>query len=850
MSEAKPAPEEPGSSLSGYRPARPSSDEAIDPGGGLRPHWRELFSKLEAIGDLELQRRWEHAQQDAASDGVTFNPHDADGEGARPWILDAIPFPLPERSWRVLSEGLAQRAMLLDHVLRDLLGPQVLLREKVLPPDVLFGSPAYHPSFHGLRPAGRRHLDLYAADVARGSNEGWYVTGDRTRTVSGLGYALENRVIASRMLSAVFRRSHVRRLAEFFSALKEMIRAQAPRSQDNPRVVLWTQGPTGTRYFEDAYLARYLGYTLVEGGDLAVRANRLHLKTLGGLQPVEVVLRRLDDGLCDPVELRADSQAGVSGLLEVLRARNVAVVNSPGSSLAEAPILLPFLRAACQRLLDADLKLPSIATWWCGQKKERTYVLEHLDDLIVRPAFSPATASVWRPDRMTSDERADLAAAIEARPASFVAQQAPVRSTTPVWNPQGVESWYLALRTFLVARDDAYVRMPGGLARVAPDAAALDHTMSSGERSQDVWILSEGPVDTASLLSPPGETIALRRGGAELPSRVADNLFWLGRAVEGAEGCARLLRTLLSTSAGEAPEAPELPYLLSALAQIEQIDKDDFAALGPADLTRIAAGVASALFDEGRSGSLRSRILEAQRVASLVRDRVSMDAWRIIQRLEEVSRKPRWRVGSYESLRTVELVLQELAAFAGMVGESMTRAPSWRFLDLGRRIARAWHTARLLSATLVPVVKDERAVFEAVLATADSLMTYRSRYLATLQAAPVIDLLLTDDTNPRSIGHQLAVVVDHVGELPRDDTKATLGPEQRVALSLQNAVRLADAVEMSRIEGSPGRRAGLERLLQRLAEQLPRLSDALSSRFLTHAGLPRHLASALEPPGS
>ena len=843
MSEARPSAVESASVFSSYSPTPGVYDEAVDADGNVRPHWQELFAKLDGIGMAELQRRWENAQQDTAADGATFHPHEADGEGARPWVLDALPFLLPEHDWRELSEGLGQRAILLDHILRDLLGPQVLLREKILPPEVLFGSPAYHPAFHGLRPAGRRQLDVYGADVSRGPSGTWFVTGDRTRTVSGLGYALENRVVASRMLSQVFRLSRVRRLAEFFVALKEMVRIEAPRSQENPQVVLWTEGPSAPRYFEDAYLARYLGYTLVEGGDLAVRANRLRLKTLGGLQPVEVVLRRLDDALCDPVELRPDSTSGVSGILGVLRARNVAMVNTPGSSIVEAPVLLPFLRTACRILLDADLKIPSLATWWCGQEKERAYVLEHLDELIVRPAFPPATAAVWRPERMSAEDKAELVAAIQARPADYVAQQAPARSTTPVWNPSGVESWPLALRTFLVAREDTYVRMPGGLARVAPDPALLDHTVSSGERSQDVWILSEGPVDTASLLTPPGEMIALRRGGAELPSRVADNLFWLGRSVEGAEGTARLLRTLFATVADDALEAPALPFLLSALADAEAIDRADFYAMDSSELMRTATSVAPVVFDPARPGSLRARILETQRIASLVRDRVSVDAWRIVQRLEEVSRLPRWRVGTYESTRMLERVIRELASLAGLVNESMTRAPAWRFLDLGRRIARAWHTARLVGATLVPPASDDRALLEAVLSTADSLMTYRSRYMATLQAGPVIDLLLTDDTNPRSIGYQLTAVVDHVAELPRDDTQAALGPEQRLALSLQNSVRLADPAELMRSDAD-GRRVALERLMQRLVEQLPRLSDALSSRFLTHAGLPRHLASS------
>lgn len=827
--------------LERYRSDGPSFDEAVDSTGALRPHWSKILEGLQGVGLAELQRRWEQAQQQILNDGVTFNPHDVDGRASRPWVLDAVPFPLAEAEWRGIMRGLEQRAHLHDLILRDLFGPQNLLRDRALPPDVLFRHPAYHPSYHELCSTHQRHVDMYASDLARAPDGSWWVTGARTRAPFGLGYVLENRIVASRMLVAAFRDARARRLADFYATLKDTLRKQAPHSNDNPPIALLTQGPDSPAFFEDAYLARYLGYTLAEGGDLAVRSNRLMLKTLGGLRPIEVLLRRVNDEECDPAELRADARAGVSGLLEAIRARNVWVANSPGAGLVESPILMAFLPDVCRRVLGEDLVLPSVATWWCGEPSGLAHVIDHLDELLIRPAFRVGDQPPVRAKDLSAEARDALVQRLRSHPESWVGQQAVERSTTPAWTSDGLAPWHLALRAFLVARESGWEGLPGGLARVSPDADVLDGTMTSGERSQDVWILAESAVGHTTLLPQPGESIALRRGGADLPSRVADNLFWLGRSIEQAEGIARLLRTAL-LSASDDDEALELAPLTWALVEGRH------AAVGngedaEADARGWAATLADAVFDPKLESGLRATVSEAVRLISVVRDRVTPDAWRIVLRVEEASQPPEARgIDMADALAALDRVLTELSAFSGWIAESMTRAPAWSFLDLGRRIERAWHTARLLRCTMTAVREEEGPVLEAVLKTTDSIMTYRSRYLATVQAAPVLDLLLVDETNPRSIGYQLAVLSDHVDDLPRDEHQAGLGHEQRLARSLLNAVRLADVVELVASHRDE-RRVDLDRLLLRLADQLPRLSDALSGRFLIHAGLPRHLAA-------
>ncbi|WP_437206134.1 circularly permuted type 2 ATP-grasp protein [Planctomicrobium sp. SH664] len=830
--------------LAHYTPPPGVYDETVNAAGEVREPWRAFIQGLDELGPADLQRRWELAQRQVTRDGFTFNPYEQDVGSSRPWVLDAMPLLLREQEWSEIEAGLAQRARLFDLILRDLFGPQQLLQDQLLPPEALFAHPAYYPSYHGLHMGDHGFLQLYAADIARSPDGQWWVVSDRSRAPFGLGYVLENRIVTSRMLPTQFRQCKVERLASFFITLKESLRQQAPRFKDNPRVAIWTSGPSSRAYFEDAYLARYLGYQLVEGGDLAVRENRVMLKTLGGLLPVEVIFRRLNDDDCDPVELDGNSVNGVAGLLEVVRGGNVSLANPLGSRLVESPLFMSFLPSICRHLLGEELRMPSVATWWCGDKQGLSYVLEHLDELMIRKAFRMMDDVPLRPSLMTQADRQLLVEALKARPQDYVGQQTITRSTTPVWSQQAAVPWSLALRSFLVRKDDDFLALPGGLARVASDPLILEQTMTTGERSQDVWILSDEAIEEVTLLTPPGQTIALRRSGAELPSRVADHLFWLGRNVERSEGSARLLRTIFNSVTGEREYGPELNLLLQALADQGQIDSDFGDPSGTGTVPNVEVMLPQAIFDTQRPKSLRFSIMQCVRLVSIVRDRVAIDAWRIIHRLDEASRRP--LVDVQEVIELLDRVILDLAAFSGLASESMTRTQGWRFLDLGRRVERAWQTSMLLRSTLTHIAEDEVAVLESVMQTADSIMTYRSRYLATVQPAAVLDLLITDETNPRSIGSQLAAIAAHVDELPRDGQQAVRSPEQRLALSLLNAVRLAEVHELA-LATQYGQREALDRLLKRLCDQLPKLSDAMSSRFLIHAGLPRHFGISADP---
>lgn len=828
-----------------YQPLDQRFDEMLDAQGQLRPSWKTLANSVNQLGAVELQRRNEEAAFQIENDGITFNPYDLAEGASRPWSLDPIPLLIQQTEWAELSPRLEQRAILMDLIIRDLFGPQRLLKEKLLPPDFLFAHPAFHVSYMQLSDPNVRQLQLYAAELARSPDGNWWVTGDRTRAPFGLGYVLENRIITSRLLPEAFRECHTQRLANFFMTLQKCLATMAPDKNANPHVVLWTKGPKSRAYFEDAYLARYLGYTLVQADDLAVRQDRVMLKTLGGLVPVDVIFRRLDDDLCDPVELDGRSTSGVSNLLDVVRNGKVAVANRLGSRLVESPLLHPFLPQIAQFLLGEPLKLPTVASWWCGNPEHLAMVTDNYENLLFRKSFRVDNAAPDIPSQMTNKQREAFFAQVHANPQQYVAQQRVKHSTVPVWDDTAVSPWPLAVRAFLVSNEDGYQTLDSGLARVAKNPEALEYAPTSGERSQDVWITGAQAPPKGSLLPSKLTPIKLRRGGSELPSRVADSLFWLGRNAERAEFLLRTVRMTLNLLEDERADLLEQSRILRALAELGQIPPDLVVPGIKETLPRIEVSLPQILLSPEMSMGFRASVDQVIRLGSSVRDRISLDAWRILHNLEQVcEREARMPTLSLpRTLSLVDMLVTKLLAFSGLITESMTRTLAWRFLELGRRLERGWQTAKFLQVMLQPHESDDSASLDVALEVMDSLMTYRSRYLSTLHPVAVCDLLITDQTNPRSIAFQLYNLQQHVDQLPRDPGQVGPTTVQRMASSLMHSVVMADPAQLMKPQET-GQRKALQVLLEQVQRELPKLSDVVSSHFLIHAGLQRHFANA------
>jgi len=816
----------------GYQPVAGAYDEMMAPTGGLRPHCEKFVQALETLGRRDLAARWENAKRAIRENGVTYNVY-GDPQGLdRPWELDMMPELIPSAEWSRLETALIQRAQLFNLVLADIYGPQKLVREGLLPPALVFGNPAFLRPCHGIRMPENIHLHLQAVDLTRAPDGQWWVLADRTQSPSGAGYALENRIVLSRTLPEAFRDCQVKRLASYFRSFRETLMRLSPKRASNPKVVLLTPGPYNETYFEHAYLARYLGFTLVEGGDLTVRDSRVFIKTLEGLQPVDVVLRRLDDSFCDPLELRSDSFLGVAGLVEAARAGNVTIANSLGSGVTETPAILAFLPGLCKHLLGEELRMPSVATWWCGQPVELKYALDHLDKLVMKRAFPSDSGDPMFGRTLDETEKASLVADIRARPHEYVGQEQVALSTAPVWVGGKLESRPIVVRAYVAAAGDSYVVMPGGLTRVSrsPDVPVV--SMQSGGGSKDTWVLSDTPVVPVSLLAPPGTPIRLDRAATDLPSRVADNLFWLGRYAERAEGSMRLLRSIVVrlTDGNMTDDSPSLTALLEIMVGLGLLPKKYQQRVPLRDLEN---EILALVFKQQRQGSLRQTLNSLRRIAIIVRDRLSIDTWRILNQLHQDLSVRQGRVQLTEALAHLNRTIVDLAAFSGMEMENMTRGHGWRFLDIGRRLERSINLTHLLRAAL-GATAPEIAVLEPLLEIADSSMTYRRRYFTQPQLAPVLDLLLTDDTNPRSLLFQLAALTDHMKNLPRDAKAPSPTREERLISQTTAYLRQADMNAFCAATGE-GRADHVTALLTSIEGDLRVLSDTLGHYYFSHA---------------
>jgi uncharacterized circularly permuted ATP-grasp superfamily protein/uncharacterized alpha-E superfamily protein len=825
-------------------------DELWSDDGRLRPHWRVFMEQLVGLGPEEMERRWQQARHLLHENGVTYNVY-GDPQGVeRLWSLSPLPVLIDPDEWTKLSRGIEQRARLFDALLGDLHGPGRALTGSWLPAAIVFRHPNYLRAVHGLNVPEERWLPLYAADVVRRPDGSFCVVEDRTQAPSGAGYALENRTVISSIIPEAFRECNVERLGDFFRALKDSLSSYAPHDRDNPRMVLLSSGPSNATFFEQAYLAQYLGLTLVSSGDLTVRDDRVYLKTLGGLLPVDVILRRVNDDYCDSLELRPESLLGVPGLVQAARAANVAIVNPLGSGLVQSPALLPYLPGICRQLLGEDLILPSVETHWCGESGALGEVESGFNNLVIKSAFADETARAVYTSTLAPAERAALLDRVRADSEAFVAQRYVAPSSVPTLSGDRLKPRPAVLRLYAVAtRSGEYLVMPGGLARVA-DKPEHSISMQRGARSKDVWVLSQDQ-DSAPRAAPQQvRPVELSRGGSDLPSRVADNLYWLGRYAERAESVARLARVIAArlgdiVGPTELARAAEFTPLLAALtAQTQLLHSKEIPRDAAADLAESERQLFLAVADADNEGSLASVIKNALRVGRVGRDRISMDTWRVLASLDQdIDGFARFRRGGRLG-NLVDLlndVVVTLAAFSGLAIDSMTRGQAFHFLDMGRRLERAVTLATLLRATLTNSLEREAPLLEAVLDIADSGMTYRRRYLAQVQPAPVVDLLLGDETNPRSVMYQVSALVEHIRALPPLPGSGTRSPQLRLALSVQNEIELC-VIERVCEPDATGSRPMLEALLRKCAIDLAGLSDSLSDSYLYHASVSRHLS--------
>ena len=529
-------------------------DEFMDEDGRTREHWRQLLSTLASYRPDEMQQRFAAADRRIRNRGLSYRV--AGEKDERVWPISRMPLLITEVEWRGIAEGVAQRAELLERVLADVYGDGRLIAEGALPAAAISGSTDYVAAMRGVRPPGGRWLRLYAVDIGRGPDGDWWVLGDRAQAPSGCGYALENRLVVSQAFPDLYSRLNVQRLAPFFRALGSGLKSAGQRAE--PRIGILSPGPLSLTYYEQAYLARYLGFLLVEGEDLVMREGRVFVRTIAGLKRCDVIWRHIDADWCDPLELNASSRIGVPGLMEAIRQGGVAIENMPGAGLVESRAMLAFLPALAQRALRQELLMPNIATWWCGQPEERERVLDEFDSISIAPAFGAelpgfkGRSSVLG-EELTPGERTQLRDAIAQRGIDFVGQEVVRLSTTPRWVGDRLEPRPFVLRVYCAATPNGWTVMPGGFCRISDKLDARAVSMGDGVESADVWVLAENPVEVSSLLPTP-ESVRITRLLGNLPSRAADNLYWFGRYLERAEATLRVVRCLSARAVD--PDAP------------------------------------------------------------------------------------------------------------------------------------------------------------------------------------------------------------------------------------------------------------------------------------------------------
>ncbi|MBI1361023.1 MAG: hypothetical protein GC155_12155 [Alphaproteobacteria bacterium] len=784
--------------LENYRPLPGVSDELLDANGQVRPVWRDFIDYFARMGPQEVAERFARGDQYLRDAGVFFRQYGQSGSTERAWPLNHVPVLIHDSEWKTICEGLIQRADLLDAVAADLYGENHLVAQGHLPASLVGMSPEWLRPMVGIKPRSGHYLHFMAFEIGRGPGGQWWVLGDRVQAPSGAGFALENRVATARVFADYYADANIRRLAGFFRSFKESL--EGLRSDETSPVGILTPGRLNDTYFEHAYIARYLGFMLLEGEDLTVENGEVMVRTITGLRPVSVLWRRIDAAYADPLELDETSRLGTPGLVQSVRQGNLDVVNALGAGVLETRAFLAFMPRICQALRGEPLKLPNIATWWCGQTPEREYVRANAANMMLSSALSThmpfdAAGGAVPGSRFRTEAGAAFDHVLDTEGPMLVGQETVTLSTTPAHIDGQLVPRPMSLRVFLARTPNGWEVMPGGYARIggSKDAGAI--AMQRGGSVADMWVVSDKPVPVETMLPSPASPY-VRAQLAVLPTRAADNLYWMGRYVERAEGMMRLMRAWHTRLAET--EHPQSSLLTHAGTALE---------LMGADPTLPAADV------------LGGVLASAMTSASQVRDRFSVDGWTALNDLSTRAGETLANVAPGDPMvRALNVLLRKITGFTGLVDDNMYRSTAWRFLSIGRSLERAMAMASQLAWFAEPGAPDGSLDF--VVEAGDSAQSHRRLFAVTASRNTVVDILACDALNPRSMLFQLGEIKDHVNFLPGAQAHGHMSGLARAALSLHAglAVRtpeLLDAVD----------------LLQ-MRSELAALSDLLTATYL------------------
>jgi uncharacterized circularly permuted ATP-grasp superfamily protein/uncharacterized alpha-E superfamily protein len=820
----------------GYRPD--IADEAHNADGSVREHWQYLLQSLQGLGTEQIEERQKKAQRILRDDGATFKIYD-EPEANQQWQMNPVPLLIASDEWQRIESGLVERAELMNLILQDFYSEKQLLRSKVIPPELLFSHPGFLRPCHGIKLTAKHQLTLHAADLVRDDKGQFCVMADRTQAPSGAGYALENRTVMNRVFPSLFRDCQVHRLSLFFARLRQGLQQLNPNG-GAAQIVVLTPGIFNEAYFEHAYLANYLGFPLVQGGDLTVRNGYVWMKSLEGLKRVDVILRRVDDIYCDPVELKGDSRLGVPGLLEVARLGRVAIANPLGSGVLENPALLRYLPDISKAILGRELRIPSVKTWWCGNPDDLEYVCQNLKNLLIKPTYRrPGLYEVYGAELDDTKLQA-WQNRIRKNPQQFAAQEFMLGSQSPTWHEQELQPRRNLLRSFAVACDGSYVVMPGGLTRVN---LATDNQIISNQRgsvSKDTWVLASEPEKQLSLRN---NDLALQTDARDsLPSRVVENLFWMGRYAERAESALRLLRTVF-IQLNKTEKLPEsaTKALLTAVTHVTST-YPGFTTFQENLFDDPQPELVSIILDQQRSGSVANNLRAMIVAAEQVREQFSSDTQRLLNNIGDQLQDLKSTFDA-DSISAPEEALSPLISsmlgLAGLIHESMSRDQGWRFIEIGRRLERSLQIASSVRALLTADFSEveQETLIESALLSSEALISYRRIYQNGLQVEQALDLILLNSKNPRSLIYQLQELDNYFRDLPGDQNE--FGTKNKLLLEATTALRLSDLSTLTL--PTKGIRSELDQLLSRLQYLITQTAKAISHRYFDHAEDPQLL---------
>lgn len=836
-----------------------TNDELFTPEQGIKPYWNKFFGKLEKLGDENLVARQKDMDWLLSENGVTYNVYNDPKGMHRPWNLNIVPFMLHESEWTIIEKGLKQRAELLNLVLKDVYGKRELIKNGVIPHEVIYGHRGFLRQCADIDYSTNKFLSIYAADLSRGTDGRLWVVNDRTEAPSGMGYALENRSTTSRIQPDIYGSMNVKRLSGFFHEFNQMLINASPEKKENPNIVILTPGSLNETYFEHAYLASFLGYPLVQGKDLVVRDGYLWMKSLKGLKQIDVVLRRVDDIYTDPLELREDSHLGVAGLLDVVRRKNVSVLNPIGSGVIENPGLIPFMPAIAKYFLNEDLLLPQIASWWCGQEKEMNYVLANLSSLVIKQIDRTNRESIYFGEFMSTTELERLTKRIKSRPYGFVAQEKISFSTTPNFTQGTFEARNLVTRAFCIAPKENYTVMPGGLVRVAPDSKSIRVSNQRGGTSKDFWVLQDVSADENQNPNWQSRSPVAVSGLDDLPSLTAENLYWAGRYVGRTLVNARFLRMVMRQMAlvqkpNVKPESTKIKVLLKSVTHLtgtypgfSKKDKEGVEAMEhPYD------ELMSVILDRNRVGSLANTLTMFGNSYYSIRNLWSSDMWRVFENIQNLWQD--FEKGTDRSInKTIKILNQlitRLIAFMGLIEESIMVQQGLLLYFIGLQLEQST-LAITKCRSLLSIKYDEQIEYELLeylLISHESLNIYRYSYRSHIKIEHVLDLVLLDLQYPRSLTFMLNRLQKDISRLPNSKEVHQLTLYQKSVFEAFSKLRLVDTEDLVQtVSKDDVLREQLETLCSELSKLLHHTSQSISKTYFDHTNKQNQLVTQSFP---